>query len=456
MNIVILGAGELGRYLAICLAKENHNVTIIDKDSQKLAKISSEDDVATLWGYGAQWEMLDNLIETSPSLFIAMTGNDETNLVACAIAKNLGYPKTICRVKNLGFLRKTKLDFERLFAIDHFIAAEMLAAHDILKSIIHPHDLAIQNFAHGAIQMRTIVVPETWDKMDIPIANLDLPHEIIISLIRRKVTTSIIEEKEEEVIIFPHGHDIIRPFDEITIIGETNIMRNLSKIFYSPKETVKSVSIVGGSTVAANLASILCKMNIQVKIIEKDEKRCKELADSLPNAIIMNHDGTDLSFLLSEQINNAGAFISATSHDDKNLLISLMAKNAGCKKIVTMIADSNLSSILDDLDIKFTISEKINVVNKIFSLIHAESIVSIASLYQDKAKVVEIKISQDSELVGIPIQDLSKKLPKDMLIAAIENRGQVMIGKGDRVISPNDTIIIITSPHNLPVIKELF
>jgi trk system potassium uptake protein TrkA len=456
MNIVILGAGDLGRHLAICLAKEDHNVTIIDKDAQKLAKISGEDDVATLWGYGSQWEMLDNLIETSPSLFIAMTGDDETNLVACNIAKNLGYPKTICRVKNIGFLRKSRLDFERLFAVDHFLAAEMLAAHDILKSIIHPHDLAIQNFAHGSIQMRTISVPDTWDKMEIPISRLDLPHEIIISLIRRKIPTSIIEEKEEEAIIFPHGGDVIQPFDEITVIGETNTMRNLSKIFYCPKESIKSVIIVGGSAVAANLASILCKMNITVKIIEKDEKRCKELADALPNAIIVNHDGTNINFLASEQVHTAGAFIAATSHDDKNLLISLLAKNAGCKKIVTLIADANLSSILDELEIKFTISEKVNIVNKILSLIHAESVVSIASLYQDKAKVVEIKISPKSELIGIPIQDLSKKLPKDMLIAAIENRGQVMIGKGDKVISPNDTIIIITSPNNLPIIKEIF
>src|SRR3989344_4517003 len=141
MNIVILGAGELGSYLASVLAKDEHNVTIIDKDPQRLEKVSEGADIATLVGYGSRWKILDELLEFEPDIFIAMTGDDETNLVSCAIAKNLGYPKTVARVKEIGFLARSRIDFGRLFYVDHFIGAEVLAANDILKSIINPQDL---------------------------------------------------------------------------------------------------------------------------------------------------------------------------------------------------------------------------------------------------------------------------------------------------------------------------
>ena len=135
--------------------------------------------------------------------------------------KNLGYPHTISRIKEMGFLSRSRLDFSRLFHVDYFIAGEILAAHDILKSIINPEDLAIENFAHGTIQMRTLLVPTNWKKQNIPISQLELPEELIISLIRRKTTSATKELTSEEKIIIPHGNDYILPGDEITVIGET-------------------------------------------------------------------------------------------------------------------------------------------------------------------------------------------------------------------------------------------
>jgi len=450
MNIVILGAGKIGCYLASVLSNEEHNVIIIDRDNKKLEKISKESDVSTLSGSASKWKMLDDLIENDPTYFIAMTGDDETNLVACSIAKNLGYPYTIARIKEMSFLTYSRLDFRKLFFIDHFIGAEVLAAHDILKTVISTEDLSVENFAHGIIQMRSFKIPASWDKKSVPIKDLDLPEEIIIALIRRHI-----EDKKDE-IIFPHGDDKIFPGDEITVIGETKAMYNLHQVFKIPQYLTSSIVIVGGSIVAFQLAHILEKFDVDVKIIEKNEYRCEELSDLLPKSTIINHDGTDLYFLASEQVQKADAFVACTRNDDTNVLISLIGQQLGCKKIISLISDISLGPILRDLNISFSISERVNTANRILSILHGETILSIASLCENRAKVLEIKVSAESQLCGIPISELSSRLPKKLLIAAIENKGRVMIGRGNKVISPHDTIILISSPEHIHDLQELF
>jgi trk system potassium uptake protein len=450
MNIVILGAGNKGSYLAKILAQEEHNVFVIDKDINALKKLSEEADVATIYGDAFNWKVLDDLIENNPSLFIAITGNDAANLLACSIAKNLGYPQTIARVKEMGFLSRSRLDFGRLFFVDYFLGAEMLTAHNILKNILNPEDIGIENFAHGAIQMRTIVLSECWKNTDVPLSKLELPKELIISLIRRKSSSG------DEEIIFPTGNDFLLPHDEITVVGETKIMYELHSIFNCPKRAINTVVLVGGSSIALNLAKILEKLKIKTKIIEKDEKRCAELSQIIFDTTIINQDGTNIDFLETEQVKNADIFIACTKDDKTNLLVSLIGKQIGCKKILALISDVSLSPLLRELNVNFILSERVNIANKILSIIHSEKIISIASLCENQAKVLEIKVSSNSELVGIPLVDLRGRLPKKLIVAAIENKGKVMIGKGDRIISPNDTIIIICSPEHVHELNELF
>ncbi|NGX48641.1 MAG: Trk system potassium uptake protein TrkA [Candidatus Anoxychlamydiales bacterium] len=456
MNIVILGAGEIGSYLAKVLANEQHSVTLIDKDPIILEKVSEKADVATLLGYGSRWKILDALIENEPDIFIAMTGDDETNLVSCAIAKNLGYPKTVSRVKEIGFLARSRLDFGRLFYVDHFIGAEVLAANDILKSIINPEDIAIENFAHGAIQMRTIVIPQKWGKTDISLNSLDLPEEMIIGLIRRKKKDPKDPNKFIEKIIFPHGTDHIEVGDEVTVLGETKFMQDIHNFFKIEQKKAKSVVIVGGSSVGVRLAHILELRNIHVKIVEQDENRCKEIADLLPKSTVINEDGKNLDFFASEQISDVDAFVVCTNRDEENFLIASIGKYVGCKKVISLISNTSFASILKSLDIKYAVSERVNIANRILSIIHEEKIISIASLCDNKAKVLEIKVSEDCNLVGIPLSELSAKLPKNLIISAIENRGRVMIGKGNRIISPGDTLILNTSPEIIAQLQDLF
>jgi trk system potassium uptake protein TrkA len=439
MDIVILGAGETGSYVASVLSQEEHNVTVIDQDKKQLEKVGRECDVATIH---AKISCLKDLAESKPDLFFAATGHDETNLVACAIAKNMGFPKTVARIRSKDFL-----GFNRLFAVDYFISPEVLAAQDLLKMLAHPGDLAVEHFAHGAIQMRTIQIPDRWDKGGTTIANLSLPGDLIAGLIRRKMV-------DGETVLIPHGGDHILPGDQVTLVGDAKAMHNLHEIFQAPERAIRSVMIVGGSPVAAHLAHFLCQQKIAVRLIEKDQNRCEELAELIPQATIIHRDGKDASFLRSEKIDKADALITCTHMDETNVLIASLARQLGCPKAIAQITNSALIPILEKVGVTPALSAKVNVANRILSILDEETTLSVASLSCDAAKIVELKVPPFSKLVGIPLSEL--KLPKGLLIAVIESQGRVVVGRGNRILCPEDIVIAICHPLQVPKLQQLF
>lgn len=451
MNIVIVGAGEIGRYIASVLSKEEHNIILVDTNGKKLAQAAAQMDVATREGSGSDWQLLDNLLELSPDLLLALTNDDEANLVSCCIAKHLGYPKTIARVKDNRFLNRTRLDFARIFDVDYFIGPEILVAYDILKYMLNPGSIAVENFAHGAVQMRTLDVPIKWRKGDKPLKHLDLPEGIMIGLIKRWG-----EDGVESRVIFPHGNDTILPHDEVTIIGESEAITEAHKFFGIETKPIKSVVIVGGSITGINLAKILDAHHIDVRLIEKDYDMCTKLAEMLPNTTIMNHDGTDYDFFLSEKIGLSDAIVTCTKSDEVNMLAAMLGKEAGCEKAVAMLANISYFSLVQRLGIDYAVAPRISAANQIISQILSGTVTSLVSLYDNQAEIMEINVSMDSKVVGIPLSELGPLLPTDFLIAMIQNRGRIMIAHGNRIISPGDTVIAITSPKHVDELEKIF
>lgn len=456
MNIVIVGAGDLGAHIASILSKENHNIILIDKDSHRLHDISSKMDVATRQGSGTDWQLLDDLLEFSPNLFIALTGNEEVNLAACAIAKNLRYPRTIARIRNPRFLNRTRLDFGRIFDVDYFISPEILVANDILKYILHPDSLSLENFAHGALQLRTLTIPSIWQQDAPPLKSFDLPENIIVGLIRRQNTISTEQPEAVKKIIFPHGDDSLRPGDEVTFVGATEAMTSIHELFGIPERTIRSVVIVGGSLTGLNLAKLLTDHDIDVRIIDKSYEKCCVLAEKLPQCTIMHHDGTDVDFLRSEKIGSADFLVAATNSDEVNMLTALLGKEVGCTDSLVVLSNPGYIPIATRLGLNHTISPRIIAANHILSQIYSGKVTSLVSLHENQAEIMEISVSLDSKVAGIPLSDLGPFLPKDFLIVMIQNRGRIMIAHGNRVISPGDTVIVVTSPKHVPELEEIF
>lgn len=455
INIVIVGAGELGRYIASILSKEKHSIIVIDRDSKALEEVSSSLDVGTRQGSGTDWQLLDDLLEFSPDLFIALTGNDAENLVACSIAKLLHYPRTIARIKDSRYATTSRLDFGHIFNVDKFIDPELLAANEIAKCIKSPQSLFIENFAQGALQLRTILVPETWQGHSEPLKSFNLPPNIIVGLIRGEETEEGQGGFGKRRVIFPHGSDAIFPGDEVTFIGETEALDEIDELFAIPQKKIKSLVIAGGSLTGLHLAQQMSK-EIDIKVIEKDYDTCTFLAERLPHCTIIQQDATNLDFLHSEKIGSTDMFIACTNNDEFNLLAALLSKEIGSEESIVVLKDANFVPLVKRLGLKHTISPRTSAASQILSQLYAGKITSLISLYENQAVVLEIKVSIQSKIIGIPLSELGPYLPRDFLIVMIQNRGRLMIGKGDRVISPGDTVIVVTNPKHVEELNRIF
>lgn len=449
MNVVIVGAGDMGRYIAAMLSKEQHNVVLVDKDARKLEKAYSTMDIAVRTGSGSDWQLLDELLELSPHVLVALTGDDEANLVACSIGKHLGYPRTVARVRDSRFLNNSRLDFSHVFSVDYFIAPEFLVANDIVKYMISPGSVAVEHFAHGAVQLRTLIIPSKWKKGDRRLRELGLPADVMVGLIRRN-------EGDSSSLIFPHGQDFILPGDEVTFIGDTDAISELHHFLGIPQRMIKSAVIVGGSLVAINLAKLLTQRGIAVTIIDKDYEKCVYLSEKIPQCTILHHDATDLDFINAENISKADILISCTRSDETNLLTACLGKEAGCNEAVATLTNLSFLSLVERLGISYAVSPRICAANHILSQIFSKMVTSLVSLYDNQAEIMEINVSMESKIVGIPLSELGHFLPKDFLIAMIQNRGRVMIANGSRIISPGDTVIVITAPKHVSDIQKLF
>jgi trk system potassium uptake protein TrkA len=294
--------------------------------------------------------------------------------------------------------------------------------------------------------MRTIQVPDLWDKGGLSIAHLPLPEELIAGLIKRKTA-------DGELILIPNGADHILPGDQVTVVGEAKVMHQLHQIFRSKSNKVKSVMLAGGSSVAIHLSNLLLEQKIDVRLIEKDLSRAELLAELLPGATIINRDGRDPQILKSEQVQLADAFIACTHFDETNLLIGGLAKKFGAEKVIAQVTSKELVPIFEKLGVIPALSPRVAVANRILSILDEETTLSVRSLSADAAKIVELKISPSSKAIGVPLSDL--KLPKGILIAVIESSGKVLIGRGNRVLYPDDIVIAICSSAQIPVLQGL-
>lgn len=455
LNIIIIGCGDLGRYIATILSKEKNNVIVVDRDPAALKATTALSDIAIKQGSGTDWQLLDDLLEFSPDVLLALTGNDETNLVSCLIAKQLQYPRTIVRINESQFLNQSRLDFGRIFDVDYFLNPELSIAHDILKQVISPSSLVVENFAHGALQLRTILIPEDWKEGGVLLRDFKFSGNVIVGLIRRTLQ----DENTGEMItkiIFPHGDDAILPNDEVTFIGETDVVSHLHRAFGIEQQNCESVVIIGGSLTAIYLANLLTQRAIRVKIIERDYNQCSMLSQKLPNCIIVHHEETDKDFLQSENIGAADLVVACTDRDEVNILSAMLAKDAGCRNVIVVLSNPNYIPIVNKLAIRHTMSPRINAANQILSQLFSGQVSSLISLYENQAEVMEINVSLDSKIVGIPLCDLGPFLPRDLLIVMIQNRGRIMIANGNRIISPGDTVIVVTDPKNIDELKRIF
>ncbi|MDF2576519.1 MAG: trkA [Chlamydiales bacterium] len=455
MNIVIIGAGEVGLHLASLLSNTDYNITLIDKDPRKLNDAAQQLDIATEHGSGTDWALLKKVIEVnSPSnILIAATDDDETNLVCCTAAKHIGYTKTIARIRQNSYFKNTEIDWNRTFQVDHIFSPEQLVAYELFQSVLSPASTSVASFSDGAIQMRTFIIPKAWDRAHIPLHSLALPKGVVIALIHRRKGNKQTNEYE---MIFPHGSDYILAEDEVTFIGQQKAVLAIHNFFHIEQKKVNSAVVMGGSLIGSQLARYLVEANIHVKLIDKDYKKCCEIAHELPSVTVLHHDGRNQEIFMSERLDMSDILIASTKNDDTNILTGMIAKESGIKNVLVLLSNTQYQPLLKKWGLNHTVSPLYCAANYILPLLQTKSILSIASLYNNSAEIIELSITDNAKVANIPLSLLGPRLPPNLLIAIIEHNNERKVANGNSILQSGDSVVLITDPKYFPYIQANF
>lgn len=449
MNIIILGSGKVGRTLAEQLSNEGHNIVMVDIIAKKVQDISEDADIMGVLGNASSINtLLDAGIETA-DILIAVTGSDELNLLCCLIAKKVSKCHTIARVRNPVYGKEIGFIKERL-GISMIINPEQAAAIEISRLLRFPSAIKIDTFAKGRVELLKFKVKPEFhlDQMTVMEVAERYKNSILICAV----------ERGDEVYI-PSGNFVLKDNDIISIIASPVNSALFFKRIGIHTHQVKSTMIVGGSTLSYYLAKLLLAMKIRVLIVEANKDRCEQLSELLPDATIINGDGTDKNLLLEEGLTRVESFVTLTNLDEENILLALFAKKNSNAKLVSKVNRIAFDDIIEGLDIGSVIYPKYLTADYILQYVRAmqNSIGSnVETLYQildNKAEALEFSVHEDCPFLNTPLADLD--IRNNLLITCINRNGKITIPRGQDSIQLGDTVIVVTTVKGLHDIKDI-
>ena len=449
MNIIIAGIGSVGKTLAATLNEEGHDVTLIDENEQVLSEVSSMIDVLGIVGNATSYATLQEARIEQADLLIAVTGDDELNLLCCVMAKKDNACYTIARVRNPIY--NSELHFLKdVFNISMIINPELEAASEISRLLRVPSALAIDSFAQGKAEI-----------IEYKIKNNPELHTMRLEDFSKKITCEylVVAIQRQEELIIPTGQTILNNGDCIYFITASNSVNQLFEALGVATKAVKKCMMIGGGTLSYYLADLLLKSGIAVIIIEKDLQRCEELSVLLPKAIIINGDATEETLLLEEGIKTTDAFVSLTELDEENIMLSLYANKVTDAKIVTKVDHSIFDGIIKDLDIGSVITLDEITTNQIISFVRSiqntvgNNVEKLYKIVNNKVEALEFKVSEHAKCIKIPLVNL--KLKEKILIGCINRGGKIVIPTGKDMILSGDTIVVITTEKGFNDIDDI-
>lgn len=449
MQIIIVGCGNVGATLAEKLNKEGHNITVIDIKNDVVNNVSNNFDVMGIVGNGAGYSIQKEAGIEEADLMIAVTGSDELNLLCCLIAKKAGDCHTIARVRNPVYSREINFIKEEL-GLSMVINPEDAAAREIARVLKFPSAIKIDTFAKGRIELVKYRIEEGS-----PLCGNSLKD--ISSKMKCDVLVSTVERGDE--VFIPSGNFILKAKDEISVVGSAKNSVLFFKKLGVPTTMAKDAFIVGGGETAYYLAKQLIAIGIDVKIVEKDKKRCEELSELLPQAMLIWGDGTDRALLLEEGLPQAESFVALTNFDEENIMLSLFVKSISRAKLITNVHRIAYDEIIEELDLGSVIYPKYITAESIIKYVRAmqNSIGSnIETLYRmnnDRVEAMEFVVKHDSPVIGVPLQDM--KLKPNLLVCCINHKGNINIPGGQDRIAAGDSVVIVTTMTGLHDIKDI-
>ncbi len=449
MHIIIVGCGKVGRTLAEQLQEENTDLTLIDISEKTINSVTEDIDAMGVVGNGASINTLMEAGVDSADILISVTASDELNLLCCLIAQKTGRCQTIARVRNPVYSQEIGFIKEKL-GISMIINPELAAAQEISRLLRFPAAIKIDAFSKGRVELLKFKV--------LPEFGLD---GMTISRITEKYRCDIlfcaIENKDE--LSIPGGDHIIHNGDFVSIIATPQNTTQFFKKIGLKTNQVKNALIIGGGTISVYLAKMLADIRIPVKIIEQNFQRCEYLSEQLPDATIINGDGTNRSLLIEEGLETAESFVTLTNLDEENIFLPLFARKVSKAKLVAKVNRLPYTDIIDELDIGSVIYPKYLTADMILRYVRAmqntigSNVETLYHILDNQAEALEFNIRDDSPVVGIPLADL--KLKDNLLVCCLTRHGAVSIPRGQDTIQIGDNVIIVTTHKGLRDICDI-
>ena len=449
MKIIIVGCGKVGTTLAEQLNRENHDITLIDCDSEALQSISDSTDVMSVTGNGAVYQVQMEAGIKEADLLIATTNSDELNMLCCLIAKKAGNCHTIARIRNPEYSAEINYIREEL-NLSLAINPELAAAREIARLLRFPNAIKIELFAKGRIELLKFLIPKDsiLDRMKV----MD-----VVSRLKSNVLICAVERGDDVVI--PDGNFEMKGGHKISFIAPHAECADFFRKAGIENNTVNSAMFVGGGKLTVYLAKALADTKIKIKIIEQDEERCRILSELLPHAMIIHGDGSDQKLLLEEGIRQTEAFASLTGFDEENILLSLYAASQSRAKLITKVNKIAFENVINALNLGSVIYPKMLTADIILQYVRAmqnsmgSNIETLYKIVADKAEALEFRVRGDSPVLGIPLEKLRTR--NNLLVACINRNGRIIMPRGKDTLEAGDTVIIVTTHTGLNDLKDI-
>lgn len=433
MNIAIVGAGKLGKKIAFALLSGNHSVTIIDKSEKSLTKLALEMDIMVMVANAKDTSFLKEIHIEDFDYLIAVTDNDELNIIISSFAKKLGCKSVIARVRDPEHM--SQFDFiKETMNIDYIVNPDLAITTEIYKYLVEKYTLSNGIFTSGKVSLLEFKAKNMPSLIGVNLNNVNkILHNMIVAAISRNGK-----------VIIPQGEDVILENDALYVIGEETPIRLLNNKVHEvgTYNNLQKVMIIGGGKTGLYLSKRLSQFGVAVKVIERNIDRCRYLAETLEDVMVLHGDGTDRQLLEEESIEDMDAFITATGYDEDNLLLALMAKSYNIDEVVAKVSRGIYTELVSNLGVDMALNPLDIVTSNIAKLIQGKHKIISNQLIQGQAEITEIIASKHMKLVNTPLKDA--QIPRGVIIGAIHRGSEVIIPDGNTIIKEGDRVIIFS------------
>lgn len=447
MKVVIVGAGEVGRHLSKVLSDRNHDVTMIERDPRRAELIDEEHNVRVITGTGSSAAVLKSAMEDGCDFFIALTRSDESNLIACSLARVLGAETVISRSHDQTYTDTSHVNYPLHFGIDLMLNPEGLCAVELAKSIRNPARVAVENVARGQIEAQRIRVDEDARFRGKALKDLKLHPEIKFGFFQR--------DKVQDI---PSAETVLQVGDIVTVFGPpAELYKFRRKLDPHSAGKRQSIVIFGGSETAVALLRLLNSPRFKVRVIEQDPEKCRRLAERFPKVTFINGDGTSLRLMEEEQIGSADFFVASTSDDERNVMTAVQASQLGASHVQAVLNKSDYEDILTNLrsqlGIETMISPRIVTANEVLRYLSNDPYIELFNFPRQDARILEIPVSPNSPVSGKTLRDID--WPPHSIVVALLHKFHAKVPGADDTILGGDRLVVITREENIKDLLNL-